>query len=175
MSGTERAWQERVDALRAGFDETFASSPPIPVEREDLLLVRASDLRLALRVRELASLEVRRAIVPVPGAPPALLGLAGVRGRLVPVFALAPFLGRPATADDGRWIAIAAGPSHVGFAFAEFEGRVGVPLEHLVATAGAGTAGSYLPRVVEAGAVVRGVVDLRAVVAGISRDIKESS
>jgi chemotaxis signal transduction protein len=160
-------------SFRGSFDASFAEPLAAMVEREDLLLVRAGALRLAFRVPELAGLEARRKIVPVPGAPPLLLGLAGVRGRLVTVFALAGVLGSEATNEDGRWIAVGAGAHDIGFAFAEIEGRTTVPSSGL-ASARPDTARGHVHALVEAGAVVRGIVDLRSVLAIVTHETKES-
>jgi purine-binding chemotaxis protein CheW len=82
------------DDLRRTFDLSFAA--PATVHQTGLtvlLLVRLGERRLAVLLEDVASLLPGRRIVPLPAAPRELLGLAGYRGRLVPVFSLRGLLG----------------------------------------------------------------------------------
>jgi chemotaxis signal transduction protein len=93
--------------LRREFDSAFAR-PPRPVERdqERLLGVPVARHPYALRVHDLDRLEAAGKIVPVPGRNPSVLGLAGLRGQLVPVFSLTRLLGHPRDAQPPRWFAV---------------------------------------------------------------------
>ncbi len=116
---------ERLAALQAAFDGTFAAPPRlVDGEREELLAIRLSGDPFALRLRELTGVEPRRRVVPLPGAPTGLLGLAGLRGRLVPVYRLSILLGYPERDEAGRFIALAAGGdgAPVGFALDGIDG-----------------------------------------------------
>jgi purine-binding chemotaxis protein CheW len=130
-----------VARLRAAFDRGFAARPA--ERRRDLvalLAVRAGGEPVALRVLETGGLLHAPTIVPVPGARPELLGIAGLRGEILPVFALARLLGR-ATAAEARWIALAGGgAARVGLAFEAFEGHVVVPSARVRPAPGGGTA-----------------------------------
>jgi chemotaxis signal transduction protein len=82
------------DDLRRAFDSSFAA--PATVHETGwtvLLLVRLGERRLAVLLGDVASLLPGRRIVPLPAAPRALLGLAGHRGNLVPVFSLRGLVG----------------------------------------------------------------------------------
>jgi len=113
--------------LRRSFDESFA----LPLDSrstslEDLLVVRVGGDRFALRVAELAGLHRRRRIVRLPGSRADLLGLAGIRGRLVPVFSLAVLLGYAADRDDNSWLILCNRDQELALSFGEFTGHVRV-------------------------------------------------
>ena len=80
----------------------------------------------AIRLRDISGLLTTRKIVAVPGATPDLLGLAGVRGDLVPVFDLGALLGRPALTEPPRWLALCGADERIALAFAEFAGHLRV-------------------------------------------------
>lgn len=119
-----------VDSLRRAFDESFARpahEPRAPGER--LLLVRAGDQELALPIAQLSAVERGRGVVALPGAPAHLAGIAGVRGKLVPVYALASLVG--ARPGAGGYLAVCAVEPPLALAFDELAGLVEVPAEQL--------------------------------------------
>lgn len=174
---------ETADTLRRAFDASFAVAPPEPVPFVDLLEIRVDAQIVALRVAELRSLHVAGRIVTFPGAPPELLGLAGVRGRVLPVFDLGALFGRAATTAP-RWLAVTGSPA-AALAFARFERQVRVPACSVVPSvaarqpgeaesASAFGAAAFVAAVVEidrgtAGARTIPVVDLSAIGAELGR------
>jgi purine-binding chemotaxis protein CheW len=119
----------RVEELRRAFDQTFAE-PAFgdAVPRVDVLAVEVGGDPYALRLAECAGLYADRPITPVPGPVPELLGLAGFRGALVPIYDLRALLGYP-PGGVPRWIVALAGASSVGLAFDRFETFVRAPTE----------------------------------------------
>jgi purine-binding chemotaxis protein CheW len=109
-------------ALRREFDAAFASPEAAGREQtEGLVVVRVDrELRVALRLADLAGLHECPAIQSLPGAPPAQLGVAGLRGNLIAVLDLAASLGRPRVAA-GRWLALWRADPTVGFSFEALE------------------------------------------------------
>jgi len=80
--------------LRAEFDQSFTLAPAEPATDErEFVIVKAGGTSFALPVTGLSGIERQKVIVPVPSKLPALLGLAGVRNGIVPVFSLAKVLG----------------------------------------------------------------------------------
>lgn len=65
-------------------------------------------------------------MVRVPAETPGLLGLAGVRGGVVPVFSLAELLGHAATATAPPWMVICGVDDPIGLAFDELDRHVRV-------------------------------------------------
>jgi chemotaxis signal transduction protein len=110
----------RVQALRESFDRSFAEPARLDVTpMEDLLAVRIGQDVFAIRLSQVAGLHAGKKMTRVPGADPALLGLAGFRGTMHPVYSLAALLGRLAEASP-RWLVIAAA-APVALAFDGFE------------------------------------------------------
>lgn len=132
----------RLARLRAEFDATFARAPAPPeAEREVLLRVRAGGQVLAVPLRQVDGLHRLPRVVPLPGAPPGLLGLCGLHGQLVAAHDLAALLGLSGAAAP-RWLLVGGGGQPVGLAAEAFEGqlrattaqlqpRAGAPLPHV--------------------------------------------
>jgi purine-binding chemotaxis protein CheW len=114
------ATADRAAALRLAFDRSFAE--PVVAEaakREDFLLIRIGEARWAVRFGEIAGLHADRRITPVPSATPALLGIAGFRGTILPIYDLR-YLTGSVGGTAPRWLVVAAGGS-AGFAFDGFD------------------------------------------------------
>jgi purine-binding chemotaxis protein CheW len=110
----------RARVLRAGFDRSFAEPARIDATvEESLLAVRVGDEVFAIRLAEIAGLHAGKKVTRVPGADPALLGIAGFRGAIRPVYSLAALLGLPARPSP-RWLVITAA-APVALAFDVFE------------------------------------------------------
>lgn len=145
----------RAAALRAQFDHGFAVAPSDDAAATtDYLAIRAGAAPHALRLADLAGLFADHRIAPLPSDVPGLLGLAGFRGAIVPVYDLRRLLGC-STAAPPRWLVIAA-CEPVGFAFDALDG-------HLRLTA-ADLTGALI-----GGPVPRPVIDVAALVAALPR------
>ncbi|WP_437840465.1 chemotaxis protein CheW [Sorangium sp. So ce1153] len=119
---------QRLAELQRAFDASFAvPAEARPEEPARGLAIRAGDRRLVARVDELAAVEPCRRIVPLAGGPPGLLGLAGLRGRLVAVYDLAALVGgRPRAGVAGpapRWLLVCAEHPEIALAIDELEGH----------------------------------------------------
>ncbi|MFI5891645.1 chemotaxis protein CheW [Actinoplanes sp. NPDC051513] len=151
----------RIASLRQEFDRSFAE----PVRRHDeehveLLAIRAGGRPYALRLAQTQGLYPDRPVTPLPGPLPALMGLAGFAGTVVPVYDVAALLGHP-VADRPRWLVLALGTPPLGLAFHELDGHVRVAAAAIVAEdAAAGRRGC-----------LRGMVDLD----GFSRPLVDVS
>jgi chemotaxis signal transduction protein len=114
--------ESKAAELRSRFDSAFALPRQAAAEDfEDFLQVSVGSERYALRLSELAGLVARRPITPVPSRAPGLLGVAGIRGEIVPVFGLASLLGG---ADDRSppWLVLSAAPHSIALGFSAFDG-----------------------------------------------------
>ena len=129
MSAEAAPITARAAELRDGFDASFAAAPAVArTPTAGLLAVRIGVTPAALRLTDVAGLHADTAITPLPMAPPELLGLAGFRGTVVPVYDLGTLLGAPGTGRP-RWCVVAAGRPPVAFAFHHFDGYLEVPAE----------------------------------------------
>jgi chemotaxis signal transduction protein len=123
MIETASKMAQRAAELRRAFDHSFAN-PPSAEEavKQDLLAIRVAGQHFALRLSDISGLYTDKKITPVPGAAQFLLGMAGFRGAIAPIYDLQRFLGYPA-GPAPRWLVVAAA-APVGFAFAAFDGRL---------------------------------------------------
>jgi chemotaxis signal transduction protein len=167
--------QRRLADLRTDFDRSFADPPRAEVAgHDDLLAVRAGGVRYALRLTQAAGLFPDRPVTRLPGPLPALLGVAGFRGAIVPVYDLAAVLGTRSTAAGSRetgnvprWLVLAAGNPPVALAFEALDGHLRMPRDELVEdSAGHGPHGCLRGMVPLPGGA-RPIVDVPAVRAAV--------
>jgi chemotaxis signal transduction protein len=164
-----------VEALRRAFDSEFGREPAGPVERVDLVAIRAGGQSHAVRVSEIGGVVPFAAVAPLPCDDAAMLGIAAIRGAPLPVYDLAALLGRSAVGSP-RWMLLSAGAERVGFAFDEIEEHLRVPRESLVALPRrASTAGSPPEELVRGGSSLRPVLSMPALLAQLERRLGAST
>lgn len=164
MNTVQHGLAKSVEALRREFDESFASAARVSdTGLEQFVAIRSAGERLALRVSDLARLEARREIVPLPVKNPNLLGIAGIQGRLVPVYCLALFLGFEREAADWRWIAVCGDADPFGLAFEELDACFLVPPTNVLDLRGEQPARQHVQHAVRFESVVRNVVQIRSI------------
>jgi purine-binding chemotaxis protein CheW len=121
----------RAAQLRAEFDRIFSEPrPPEPPPTEELLVIRLGTEPFALRLSEIAGLFADRKLTPLPGSVPALLGLAGFRGTIAPVYDLRVLLGHR-SGEAARWLVMAK-KAALGFAFGTQDGHLRVPHDMII-------------------------------------------
>jgi chemotaxis signal transduction protein len=127
----------RVERLRADFDHSF-SEPARTLDDEsvELLAVGAGGRAYALRLSQTSGLFPDRPVTPLPTTVPALRGLAGFAGVVVPVYDLAALLGHPIP-EEPRWLVLAAGTPPLALAFHQLDHHVRVPAAAVLAGSGA--------------------------------------
>jgi len=126
MSVGQSHFAERAAELRREFDRGFAEPVRLEAVSEvNLLTIRIGAQPHAIRLSEVAGLFADKKVTRVPGCHPALRGIAGFRGALLPVYDLALLLGHGGV-QAPRWLVIAAG-APVALAFEAFVGQVRVP------------------------------------------------
>ncbi|RYZ04587.1 MAG: chemotaxis protein CheW [Myxococcales bacterium] len=131
MSGGEGKLAGMAAQLRADFDGAFAQAhaaeaPP----HVDLLLIGVAERSYALRLSEVTELLADRRLVPVPSPRRDLLGLAGLRGVVTPVYDLALQLGHAAPAEP-RWLVQVRAAAAFALAFERFDRHLRVPSSDL--------------------------------------------
>ena len=136
---------ERLGALRGDFDRSFAE--PLrhhDDEHDELLAIRAGGRPYVLRLCQTSGLHPDRPVTPLPGPLPALLGVAGFGGAIVPVYDLAALLGHPVP-DRPRWLVLATGQPPLALAFHHLDGHVRVPADTILAEGHAGSLRGMVP------------------------------
>lgn len=114
--------------MRRSFDAGFALAPDASArETTDFLAIQAGGGRYALRVGDLSGLVGHPTIVPLGSADPALLGIAGIRGQLLPVYRLAALIGAGRVDGESAWLAVCGTEEPVALAFAALDGHLRVP------------------------------------------------
>jgi purine-binding chemotaxis protein CheW len=164
----ERSVAAELALLRRAFDESFAAPrrETATASAERFLVVRVAGEALAVRLDGIAGIERMPRVVGLPGAPAEVRGVAGVRGRLLPVYDLAAVLGAPRAADP-QWLLLAAGDEPLGVAVAGLEGQVEAAAAERLE--GASRPRPHVTGYVRAGGEARGVIDLRLLAADIQR------
>ena len=183
MSDLSQDMARRKAQLREAFDSAFAL-PPVQRDdgREVFLIVGAGSGRYAARLDALLGLERGRKIVPLPSPAPGLLGLAGFRGQLIPVFDLAMLLGASAAgrgsgpgvpqgevARGPQWLVLCKGQPAVALAFGRFEGLVLVSSQDVFAGPPGERPSGLAPQTVRVGSHNLSVMDVPSLVAAATR------
>jgi chemotaxis signal transduction protein len=136
---------------------------------ENLLALRVAGDAFAIRLSEISGLATDRKLVAFPSPVPELLGVAAIRGRLVPVYSLAALLGYSAQSSQGRWLMLCGTEEPVGLAINDFEGYVRVPLAQVYTAEQKDAASAHVKHVVRAADMVRGVVSIPLIMEIIQR------
>jgi purine-binding chemotaxis protein CheW len=128
MTGEDRDRASAAARLAGAFDRSFAE--PLATSAADfvdLLAIRVAGEAYALRVRDLIGIATRCAIVTVPATTPDLVGIAHVRGQIVPVFDLAAIAGHAAQSVAPLWIALCGDRGEpIGLGLGALDGHIRV-------------------------------------------------
>lgn len=119
--------------LREEFDRSFTLAPTLPpAGSENLLTIRVGAEPYAIRMAEIRGLYADRRILALPSAWPELLGVTGIRGRIVPVYQLAALLGREGAAAP-RWMVLVEAGAPLAFGFDAFDAHISAGAGQLLA------------------------------------------
>jgi purine-binding chemotaxis protein CheW len=118
--------------LRQAFDHSFALQPSADApEVQDLLAIRVAGDPYAIGLLDITEIVTGRSVVAVPTITPGLLGLAGIRGGIVPVFSLSSMLGYSPDPGSPRWMVLCGAEEPIALAFSDFEGYLRLPTSAL--------------------------------------------
>jgi len=123
----------KFEDLRRSFDLSF-QQPLVERAQElvHLLIVRIGSARFALKVADLAGLARAQTVVPIPGADSGLLGIAGLKGRMIAVHSLAAMIGSPElSTEPNRWMVLCRREKEIALAFTAVTGTMMVPRAEL--------------------------------------------
>jgi len=151
----------RATVLRREFDRSFIEPAHVDVaDKEDLLAIRLAAQDFAIRLSEIVGLFADKKITPIPSLNAGLLGVAGFRGAIVPVYDLQSLLGL-GSSRMSRWLVVAAGLP-VAFTFEAFEGWLRV-LPHAMTPNKSHVKHTFTRDFVRAENVLRPVIQLSSV------------
>jgi purine-binding chemotaxis protein CheW len=157
----------RAAQLRSSFDRAFAT--PVRIDddaKQGLLAIRVGEEAYVLRLAEISGLFADKTIIRVPGGAASLLGIAGFRGAIVPVYALRTLLGHCAS-QPARWLVIAAA-APVALAFEAFEGQTHVAPDAIRPRQSRAETTNYAREFIRTQDVVRPVLHLPSVLGAIA-------
>jgi chemotaxis signal transduction protein len=167
----------RVEELRAAFDAVFAEPPPaFAGQTDDFLTVEVGTDSYALRLAEMDGVHRAPRLTPLPGTPGLLLGVATVRGRVVPVFDLASLLGYGRGEVQPPAIVLCRGERPVGLALGMVGRHFRVPSAEVQARGLRDSGRAHVHAFVRAEGAVRPVIDIGSVLEAIrARAAKSAS
>jgi purine-binding chemotaxis protein CheW len=159
-----------VRALRDAFDGSFAAAVAAePPAQLDFLTIRVAGDPYALRLSEVQSLHAERKLVAAPSLLPGLLGVAGFRGVLTPVYDLSSLLGY-AQPGAAKWLVVAQHAEPIGFAFEVFDAHLRIDSAQVSGTEAEGE--GALRGAVQTGGRAVPLLHLPALIEAILRRIK---
>ena len=160
--------------LRRAFDRSFAEAPVTDaLPQDDLLAIGIGGDPYAVRLSEVAGLMNDKRVTGLPGSVPELLGLAGLRGTLLPIYDLRALLGYPQGAVP-RWLfVIANANAPVGLAFDQFDGHLRVPRQARAGERSPDTRSPHVREVVLAAGLARPVIHIVSVLEAIETLVRQ--
>lgn len=159
-------FSKRAAQLRHDFDRSFANPPLAGGETgQDLLAIRLGTRRFAIRLSEIAGLYADKKITPVPGTAAGMLGIAGFRGSILPVYDLQRLLDL-SSGSALRWLVVAAG-APVAFSFEALEERLRVS-PGAIKCERAQAESSFAKEFVQTDGVLRPLVQLSSVLEAVT-------
>jgi chemotaxis signal transduction protein len=174
---TPSSFATKVEELRSAFDQARATpfSSNAEEQTESLLAVRVSQDAYAVRVAEISGLVTDKKIVAFPSPMSELLGVAGIRGALVPVYSLAALLGYGVDAGQLRWLALCGTEEPLALAFSAFEGYLQIPRAQLYSAEQKDVRRTHVTHVAQAAESVRAVVSISLIKEAIRERCRNGS
>jgi chemotaxis signal transduction protein len=174
MSDTRSRLTGRVEQSRLEFDQSFAQDTRGYLRsRENVLAIGLGSERCAVRLSDVAGVFADRGITRVPGHIPALLGIAGFRGVVVPVYDLPALLGH-APVVSPRWLMLAAA-AQVALAFIDFDGLLQVESNSIVQRDAGAVPHDFINEVLRTPDLLRPIIHLPSVLNAITRQVRETA
>ncbi len=151
--------QTQAYELRRDFDQAFARAPEQKeAHTADLLGITLFGAAYALKLGDVAGLYAGKKIARVPSVKPGLLGIAGFRGVILPVYDLAALIGLPPSVRP-KWLAVAKS-GDVAIAFDSFDGHLRVPETAVAVNEYKDGARRFVSHLTPSAEGLRGVIDL---------------
>lgn len=178
MIVSKKSMRAPLDAteLRLEFDRIFAEPNRIQIpDIEDFLAIRVGVRPFALRVNELARIEVDVKLVALPGRNSWLLGLANCQGKLIPVHSLELALGFDRTSGEKSWLAIYGRDEPLGLAFDALEGYLRIARSDVFSMGGVESMPRRDQQAVRGCGELRPVVQLSSIATAVRNRVSSSS
>ena len=156
----------RAQEMRQEFDHAFAL-PPRDAEaaRVQLLAIRINEQPFALKLAEIAGLYADKKITHVPGSANAMIGIAGFRGLVAPVYDIAKLMGEQ-NLQAPRWLVVSA-VAPIAFAFSQFEGQLRISPNEIKPQQSQGKGSAFARALLKTETVLRPIIDLDLVIGAV--------
>ena len=165
MSDVQSVLAGHAEDLRRAFDRSFAEPVAGDVRQSvDFISLRLGGDLHAARMSQIDGLFAAVKVTPCPSPLAELVGIAGFRGALTPVYDLAQLLGYARSA--GRWTILTADRA-VALAFDDFEGHFRVE-PSAIAGSHSNTTTRYVHQIARSANSAWPIVDIPSVVAAIT-------
>ncbi len=176
MSSSPLLAVNKAAELRNDFDSARALpfSTQAAERAEGLLAIRVCGDAYAIKASEISGLARDRRIIAFPSPILEALGMASIRGALVPVYSLAALLGYTADTEQPRWLVLCGAENPVAFAFNDFDGFMQVPSAYFHAAEQKDFARTHVKYVVRAPDMVRAVVSTPLIKETIQRRCRDA-
>jgi len=166
--GNETMVIERSVELRRAFDLSFSQVPAARAsELDDLLDIRVGPDRYAIHLDQVTGVYADKRVTPLPGSFPELLGIAGFRGAIVPVYDLRTLLGY-AGGESQRWLILTAGQARIALAFSQFDGHTRVARTAIAEESRGEIRRNHVREVVRTANFVRPIIHLPSILDAIA-------
>lgn len=160
--------EDKLGQLRRAFDRSFAEPAIQPAQTVvRLISLEVAGRPLAIETGQIAGLAKVKRIVPLPSRIPELLGIAGIRGGVVPVFSLAALL-EIESRGNPQWLALAKSETSMALAFDALTGQVEVAAPDIYPDEVEGRI-AFVRMLVRIGAEVRPLLDIFRIAQEIHR------
>jgi serine/threonine protein kinase/chemotaxis signal transduction protein len=127
-------------AIEAGQQQNLSPNAMPPREGHELMLAQAGAWHIGLLNEEVESVAAWRSPVPLPHAPPAVMGVVSVHGRMLTVIDPAVLLGEGSIestkATTPAFIIVLRGDEQLALAVNRVDGHLGIYLGEIVASTG---------------------------------------
>jgi len=175
MSENQTAVIERSTELRRAFDRSFSEAPVAGASQwDDLLDIRVGSDPYAIHLDQVTGVFADKLVTPLPGSFPELLGIAGFRGAIVPVYDLRSLLGYTRGGSQ-RWLILIAGQTRIALTFDQFEGHTRVPRTAIAKEASGETQRLSVREVIRTASFVRPIVHLPFVLEMIRKRVPQGN
>jgi purine-binding chemotaxis protein CheW len=166
---------ERATELRQAFDRSFAETPVArATELDDLLDIRVALDPYAIHLDQVIGVFADKPVTALPGSFPELLGIAGFRGAIIPVYDLRTLLGYPRGGSQ-RWLILTAGETRIALAFDQFEGHTRVARTAIAQDSGGETQRHHVREVVRTAEFIRPIVHLPSILEAIRKRARQGN
>ena len=165
MSTSTAKLSPRAREMRRDFDSSFALRPAAAgVAKIELLAISVAANRFALRLSDVTGIYADKKITRVPGAAPSMLGIAGFRGSISPIYDLARLMSQPHS-QMPRWLVVArAAP--IAIAFDGFDGQLRLAAD-AIKPQQSRDAHSFTREFAQTDSGLRPIIDLQSVIEAI--------